>query len=274
MSLTPWYPATWHFGFDLDDDDRPVKLAGPDEPGALTYHYCAEAEAAAIKGGQIVRGKVIRERCSTPDLADELEIVTANRRAIRNCWRTPAYVWETVARVAGLEFGRSLITDPFDHPDSAIARFATTRLDGHDGRNGFDTSLWQGFALVNGPHSDSAEVARVTREYGEACLASGDPTTGAALFAPYRGDRWLTRDAATAPIWLHFGRVACAAPVSVKKSGPTGATIVAIWAHPDASTWTRKLYTQGHYRLAVAPTERSKVEILVTRGVPATTYEL
>ena len=275
MTSSTWYPHGWEFGTGLDEHDQPVTLTSAEDDDALTYAYCADAEAAAIKAGQLVRGKVIRERCGTDDLADELELVVRNRKRIRNCWRTPAYVWELVAAIAGLELGVSLITDPFFHPDAATAAYAQVKLDGHDGRDGFDIARWRGFALVNGPHSDSARVAQVTQAYGEAALAVGAPKgSGAALFAPYRGDRWFTRHAATAPIWLHMGRAACIAPESITKSGPPGCTIVAIWAQPNASKWTEKIYNEGHYRLAVAPTERSKVEVLVTRGVPALTYNL
>jgi hypothetical protein len=275
MTSPIWYPHDWEFGTGLDENDQPVKLTSADDADALTYGYCADQEAVAIKAGQLVRGKVIRERCGTEDLADELELVVRNRKRIRNCWRTPAYVWEIVAAIAGLKLGVSLITDPFFHPDAATARYAQIKMDGHNGKDGFDVTRWRGFALVNGPHSDSAKVAQVTQAYGEAALLESAPAGyGAALFAPYRGDKWFTRCAATAPIWVHLGRAACIAPTSVNKSGPPGCTIAAIWAKPDASKWTERLYNEGHYRLAVAPSERSKVEVLVTRGVPSLTYNL
>jgi len=273
MSTPTWYPAAWHFGFTVDDDDQPVRLTGPDDPDALTYAYCEEAERAAIDAKQIVRGKVNREKCKTSDLADELEIVVSNRKAIRNCWRTPDYVWETVCKIAGLTPGVSEITDPFFHPDAWTAPYATVKLDGHEGSDGFDTSLWRGFALVNGPHSDSSRVAEAAHEYGERAFAAPG-NGGAAIFVPYRGDRWFRAHVAPAPIWLHFGRTACVAPVSVKQSGPPGCTIVGVWASEGASVWTKRLYNGGNYRLTVTPNERSKVEVLVTRGVPAQTYNL
>lgn len=268
-----WYPAGWNFGQTVDDAGLPVQLDGPDDPDALTYSVCIEIEAAAMRSGKFrKRGQVHESECNESE-AIELRAVAANMRLLRNCWRTPAYVWRTVLKIAGLWEGDivgvakgAIITDPFFHPLADTAEYATTKLDGHEGRDGFNTELWEGLSLVNGPHSCSSEVAAVTARYGE--VAMQDKTGGAAMICPYRGDKWYLKHCAAAPVQIHFGRVSFDPPPGLPRSGPPGCIVVPAWVHRDASNLTRRLFKRGNFRMQVKVNDRRESEVLVMRGTP------
>lgn len=264
-NTTEWYPAGWRFGTTVDDNDNDVEMtaADADDGDCLTYERCLEIEAAAKKKGQIHRGRPI-DGLSQDD-ADHLGAVCSNLKLLRDCWVTPAWVWRLVEAIAG----QSIDTDPFCNP--FCHNGATNRIDGHNG-DGYDIELWRGLVGANPPHSDMPKAAEVAAAYGRRCLERG--SGGVALIAPNRGDLWFRQHCASATILIDCGRVPFEPPPHVPKSGPPGSTVIPMWISLDASSLTRRLRDEGHYRLRVAVNEKRTIEVLVMRGVPAKSYTL
>lgn len=205
---TPQPPTT------LDDSPawqlwRPVGWRGGATPEA-TYLPGRDAEERAKK--------------NLPLTLDD-EVALHNLALLRDCYNTPAWVWEIASGLAGHEWD----CDPFYNP-SAVgpAAKASVKLDGSSPeRDGLasDNGLprhWRGNALVNGPHSDPAAWVSL-------CAAHGVAHTVAAV-VPCDGVKWYREIGLTADLEVALGRLNYEAPPGLppRQSSPRASSLL-LW---------------------------------------------
>lgn len=196
-------------------------------------------------------------------LLAEQKLLEAHVVILRQMWTTREKVW----RLAELLVGPPEI-DPFWHPWSHVHKmFAGVRLlDGNEGRNGFDLSLWgrveedpnlshpeQGrgrTAYVNGPHGDTAR-------YVDLCTQAARVGHKVAAVVALDGNGWFAGNTSTEPavapdvtgtLEAHVpmqhaadvlscdllcipegGRMSFEPPPGVKASSPTKGYALAVW---------------------------------------------
>lgn len=188
---------------------RPVGWRGGATPEA-TYLPGRAAEEKAKRG-------------VTLDLAEEIAL--HNLALLRDCYNTPAWVWEIASALA--EVGE-WETDPFWNPSAVGAAALTSlKLDGSEGRDGLATDstgapLWRGPTLVNGPHSDPAAWVRL-------CPIHGRDNPVAAV-VPCDGVKWYREIGLSADLEVALGRLNYEAPPGLppRQSSPRASSLL-LW---------------------------------------------
>lgn len=174
--------------------------------------------------------------------ADVVAIVEQHMAILRQCWVTRPHVWRLAEALLGPPQ-----TDPFWNPWSHIHRmYAGVRLlDGRDGRDGFDVSLWTGTTYVNGPHGDTAAYVRTCVEahlagHRVAAVVTQDGLRWFAGAATRMGDGddakpgrcdVMSCDVLAVP---EDGRMSFEPPPGVKPSSPMKGYGVAMWGVPES----------------------------------------
>ena len=191
---------------------RPVGWRGGATPEA-TYLPGREAEERAKK--------------NLP-LTLDAEIALHNLALLRDCYNTPAWVWEIASALAGFA-GHEWDCDPFWNPSAVGAAASTTvKLDGSSPeRDGLasDDGLprhWRGNTLVNGPHSDPAAWVSL-------CAAHGVAHTVAAV-VPCDGVKWYREIGLSADVEVALGRLNYEAPPGLppRQSSPRASSLL-LW---------------------------------------------
>jgi hypothetical protein len=158
------------------------------------------------------------------------EVALHNLALLRDCYCTPAWVWELASWLAWGTRGGAWQTDAFWNPSAVgAAAVVPIKLDGsddeHDGLKARDgaPALWCGATLVNGPHSDPGAWIRL-------CAAHGTNNVVAAI-APADGVIWYRTEALGADIEVNLGRLNYEVPpgLPLRQSSPRGSALL-LWA--------------------------------------------
>lgn len=201
-----------------------------------------------------------KKRDTAPHGLDAATLVEVEAHAaiLRQCWVTPEYVW----RLAELMVGPPEV-DPFWNAWAHTHRLwsGVRLLDGRDGRNGFDVSLWgrvegRGWstasgreevlsergrtAYVNGPHGDAGA-------YVSACVRARDLGHRVAAVVALDGCGWFAgntvrnedlhtcSDVSSCDVLAipEGGRMSFEGPPGIRPSSPTKGYALAMWGVPD-----------------------------------------
>lgn len=157
------------------DEYRPPGWRSPLSPAQVV------ARLAAIKAAQSGL------EWSSAKLAREAAILTEHVGILRQCWTTRLHVW----RLAEYLIGPPEV-DPFANAWSQIHQTwsGVRLLDGNDGRDGFDLTLWGRVgergrtAYVNGPHDD-------TGGYVSLSVRAANEGHAVAVVVPLDGCKWF-----------------------------------------------------------------------------------
>lgn len=246
-----WLPCGWRSG-----DDDPY---APDEGHTIANVHETLADFAKRKqpekdenGKTVVRGYYTKDNRLTDWGADQKDSQTAedvahNVALLRDTWNTPAFVWQLLSALAGVDFK----VDPFWNPATAGLPHLVNVLDGNDGRDGFLVReqsrfplLWRGDlpkgqapAAVNGPHSCTERWLSSTVAYGREEIA--------AAIIPDRGNAYVPRLLESAAVVCRLGRVAFDNAFGIGKSTPQGPTLAVLYVpeylRPSLPEHTRRV---------------------------------
>lgn len=221
-------------------------------PGEATYRPPGwQSELAPEKIGKrlIEVNKILEADWDNGVLIAERDVLEAHLAILRQMWITRERVW----RLAELLIGPPEV-DPFWHPWSHIHKLwgGVRLLDGNEGRDGFDLSLWGRRAVVdtskpglptvdgstrgrtayvNGPHGDTAK-------YVETCTQAARAGHKVAAVVALDGNGWFAGNADNVPTDVlscdllcipEGGRMSFEPPPGVKPSSPTKGYALAVW---------------------------------------------
>lgn len=182
-----------------------------------------------------------------------------NEALLRDCYVTPAAVWQLATDLACLHLhdlsvdqeiaeGFSWDCDPFSNPSAqGYAARARVKLDGtSEDRDGLDfteegrPANWVGNCLVNGPHSKPATWLSLCDMHGQQNVV--------AAVCPLDGTQWYHRHAAQADVMVSLGRLNYEAPPGLppRFASPRGSSLLLWIPRLRQAIWEGKL--PSHYR--------------------------